>query len=35
VESGRPATLHHEPAHSWWQKFEVQLLALFPIDREL
>ena len=35
VESGRPATLHHEPAHSWWQKFEVQLLALFPIDHEL
>jgi hypothetical protein len=35
VESGHPLTLHHEPARSWWQKFEVHFLELFPIDREL
>ena len=35
VESGQSATLHHEPARSSWQKFEVHFLELFPIDREL
>jgi putative cardiolipin synthase len=35
VESGQPLILHHEPARSWWQKFEVHFLELFPIDREL
>ena len=35
VESGKPVTLHHEPARSSWQKFEAHFLALFPIDREL
>jgi cardiolipin synthase C len=35
VESGQPVTLHHEPARSFWQKFEVHFLSLFPIDREL
>src|SRR5215469_10716503 len=35
VESGHPLILHHEPARSWWQKFEVHVLELFPIDREL
>jgi len=35
VDSGRPATLNHEPARSSWQKFEVHFLELFPIDREL
>jgi len=35
VESGKPVTLHHEPARSAWQKFEAHFLALFPIDREL
>jgi cardiolipin synthase C len=35
VESGRPLTLRHEPARSWWQKFGVHVLELFPIDREL
>jgi len=35
VELGQPATLHHEPARSSWQKFEVHFLELFPIDREL
>jgi putative cardiolipin synthase len=35
VDSGQPLTLHHEPARSWWQKLEVHVLELFPIDREL
>ncbi len=35
VESGRPVTLHDEPARSSWQKFEVHFLELFPIDHEL
>jgi putative cardiolipin synthase len=35
VESGQPVTLQHEPARSWWQKFGVHVLELFPIDREL
>jgi putative cardiolipin synthase len=35
VESGRPLMLHSEPARSWWQKFKVHFLALFPIDHEL
>ena len=33
--SGQPLTLHHEPARSEWQKFEVHVLELFPIDSEL
>jgi len=35
VESGKPVTLHEEPARSWWQKFKVHFLGLFPIDHEL
>ena len=35
VESGKPVTLHSEPARSWWQKFKVHVLGLFPIDHEL
>jgi putative cardiolipin synthase len=35
VESGQPLVLHYERARSAWQKFEVHLLELFPIDREL
>jgi cardiolipin synthase C len=35
VESGHPLTLYSEPARSSWQKFEVHLLELLPLDREL
>jgi cardiolipin synthase C len=35
VESGKPLTLHSEPARSSWQKFEVHAIGLFPIDHEL
>jgi putative cardiolipin synthase len=35
VESGQAVSFHHEPARSWWHKFEVHFLELFPIDREL
>jgi putative cardiolipin synthase len=35
VESGKPLTLHSEPARSSWQKFEVHVIGLFPIDDEL
>jgi len=35
VESGKPVTLHHEPARGWWEKLAAHFLALFPIDREL
>ena len=35
VESGKPLTLHHEPARHWWEKFGVHILELFPIDSEL
>ena len=35
IESGKPVTLQSEPARSSWQKFEVRVIGLFPIDHEL
>ncbi|GAC1457228.1 MAG: phospholipase D family protein [Steroidobacteraceae bacterium] len=34
-EQGKPVTYHVEPARSSWQKFEVRVLSLLPVDREL
>ena len=34
-EQGKPVTYHIEPARNSWQKLEVRVLSLLPVDREL
>jgi putative cardiolipin synthase len=34
-EQGKPVTYHVEPARNAWQKLEVRVLSLLPVDREL
>jgi putative cardiolipin synthase len=35
TEQGQPVSYHTEPARNPWQKFEVRLLSLLSVDREL
>ncbi len=35
VEQGKQVTYTKEPSRSGWQRFEVDALALLPIDHEL
>jgi hypothetical protein len=34
-ESGRPVTYTIEPARSAWQRMQVELLTMLPLDHEL